>query len=343
MKKKLLFSALVVSALFTAHGIYAQSFPNAGLESWHTLTSGTLSLEAPNNWHGTDSLIAAIAPVAAVAGYPISPAKQLYKSSDRHSGEFAAEIQTKFAGNTVGNIPGVLSNANIAIDFMGLITGGNLSDPAAILQYLSYSEATPVNNIVDTVSAWVKLESANLDTAMITVMAVKKVPASGGGDSTAVVGAGEYLVVPGTNAYTRVAVPVLYMGSDVPQELIVVFTSSNPLADTTHAGNKLLVDDVAFSYKSNGTSIQQPLLGEQIALVYPNPAKGTVYFNLNPQERAEEYQLTVTDISGRVVLHEQLKTAVNAKNVKNWAKGAYFYNLGNTRNGRAAKGKFVVE
>ncbi|PSK93043.1 T9SS type A sorting domain-containing protein [Taibaiella chishuiensis] len=343
MKRKLLLGALLASSLFAATDSHAQSFTNAGLETWHNFTSATLALEAPNNWYGTDSLIAAIAPVAGSFGYSITAAKQLYKSTDSHSGQFAAEVQSKFVGNTVGNIPGVFSNAKIAIDFIGLVTGGNLSDPAAILQYLSYSQATPITNMVDTVSAWVKLESANLDTAMITVMAVKKVQASGGGDSTAVLGAGEYRILPGTNAYTRVAVPVLYQGSNVPEELIVVFTSSDPMADTVHSGNKLLVDDVAFSYKSNGTSIQQPLLAEQVALVYPNPARGTVYFNLNPRERAEEYMLTITDVSGRVVLHEQLKEAVNAKNVKSWAKGAYFYNLGNTRNGRFAKGKFVVE
>lgn len=343
MKKKLLFGALLASSLFAATSSQAQTMTNASLETWHNLTVGTLALETADNWHGADSLIAAIAPLATTGGYPITPAKQLYKTTTAHSGQFAAELQSKNIGNAVGNIPGVLSNAKIGIDFFGLITGGNLSDPASILQYLSYTEATPVTQRVDTVSAWIKLDNTNLDSALITVFATKSVTASGGGDSTAVVGQTQMVVYPVVNEYTRLAIPVQYLNNTVvPDSLIVVFASSNPVADSIHNGNKLYVDDVAFSYQSNGTSIRQPLFADDVALVYPNPASNTIYFNLNAQDRAEDYTLTIADISGRVVLREQLKQAVNAKDVKNWVKGTYFYNLNNSRNGRSAQGKFVV-
>jgi hypothetical protein len=343
MKKQLLFGALLASSLFAATSSHGQAFLNPGFETWHNLTVNTLALETPDNWHGTDSLIAAIAPLATSAGYPITAAKQLSKSSSSHSGQFSAEIHSKNIGAAVGNIPGVLSNAKIGIDLFGLITGGNLNDPAAILQYLSYTEATPVTQRVDSVTAWVQLDNTNLDSALVTIFAVKTVPGSAG-DSTAVIGTNNFIIYPVVNQFTRIAVPVLYQNStDVPERLIVVFASSNPIADTVHDSNHLLVDDVAFSYVSGGTSIRQPLLSEQLAYVYPNPATDKVYFNLNAQERAEDYTLTISDISGRVILQEKLKQQVNDKNVKNWVKGTYFYSINNTRNGRSGQGKFIVE
>jgi hypothetical protein len=343
MKKQLLFGAFLASSLSMAVSSQGQSFPNASFETWHNLTVNALTLEAPNNWHGTDSLITAIAPLAATAGYTIVPAKQLFQTSTSHSGQLAAEIRSVSIGSDIGNIPGVFSNAKIGIDIFGLITGGDISDPTSILEYLSYTEATPVTQRVDTVSAWVQLDNTNMDPALISILAVKTVPGSSG-DSTAVVGAGEFAVQPGTNQYTKVSIPLVYMSTTiVPEKLIVVFASSDPASDTVHAGNKLLVDDIGFSYASGGTSIRQPLFAEQVALVYPNPASNTVYFNLNAQERAEDYTLTISDISGRVILQEKLKQQINDKNVKGWVKGTYFYNLSNARNGRSAQGKFIVE
>ncbi len=302
-----------------------------------------MALESPDNWYGTDSLITAVAPVATAVGYTIIPAKQLFKTATSHSGQAAAEIRSANVGPDIGTIPGVFSNAKIGIDFMGLITGGDPSDPSSILQYLSYTEATPVTKRVDTVSAWILMDNTNQDPGLITVLAVKTVAGSSG-DSTAIVGGGDFEVEPVLNQYTRIAIPVEYMdATTVPEKLIVIFASTDPEVDTVHAGNKMLVDDVAFSYISDGTSIRQPLFSEQVALVYPNPASKTVYFNLNAQERAEDYTLTISDITGRTVLQDRLTQQINDKNVSSWVKGTYFYNLSNTRDGRSARGKFVVE
>ena len=78
-------------------------------------------------------------------------------------------------------------------------------------------------------------------------------------------------------------------------------------------------------------------------MIYPNPAKNIIYFNLNTFQKADDYTLIVTDVSGRTILTENLKQQVNEKNVSGWAKGSYFYTLTNVKNGKQLNGKFSVE
>jgi hypothetical protein len=335
MKKILLF-ALATATVFSAG---AQTFNNAGFENWHSFTVIPLQLEAPNTWHGTDSLLAAIAPLASLGGIQIDPQKQLFKSSTAHSGSFSAEVRSANIGETGGNVPGVFSNAKIGVDIMGLLGSGAINDPSQILQYLSYSEATPVSGQVGSVTAWVKLDDTNQDEAMISVFAVKTVQGSTG-DSTAIVGIGTHNVVPGVNQFTEVTVPVVYATNEQPEKLIVAFLSSDYAADSVHEGNAFFVDDVSFTYSS--TSIRQPLLSEQQLLVYPNPSTGQVYFNLNATARPEEYSLTIADVTGRIVYTEQLHQQVNNKDMSDWGKGHYFYTLTHTKSGLSEKGKFVL-
>ena len=130
----------------------------------------------------------------------------------------------------------------------------------------------------------------------------------------------------------------------IPQKLIVAFMSSNFAGDTIHAGNKMRVDDVSYSYKtSSGTAIIQPLMSENNILVYPNPTKNQVYFNLSASVKPTDFNLSVYDINGRLISNEQLKQAVNSKNVSTWSKGTYYYQLNDTKNGKNEKGQFIVE
>lgn len=337
MKKTLLLSA-VLSATFLSAG--AQVFTNAGMETWHNFTVTGLALETPDTWHGTDSLIAAMAPLAGLAGISITPVKQLYKSDAiKHTGNSAAEVRSGFIGAQGGNIPGVLVNAKVSVDLLGLLGSGALEDPSAILEFLSYSEATAVDGVVDNVKAWVRMGDASMDDGTITVFTVKTVAGSSG-DSTVFVGTGSLTVPKETTEFTEVTVPVTAVTGDIPQRLIVVFASSDVSGDSVHVGNSMYVDDASFTYSQ--TSIRQPIMSENKLLVYPNPANGQLYFNLDAGERAADYELSVADVTGRTVLQEKLQQQINEKNVADWVKGSYFYTLTNNRTGKTEKGKFVV-
>ena len=342
--------AALVSSI--AVSTQAQTFTNASFETWHNYSVSTaifppasIDLTAPTGWCGVDSLIASVTSFASLAGVTITPQQQLFQSSVAHSGSSSAEIRSVFLGDTIGNIPGVLVNAQINIDIAAAaaaLTGGGNVD---ILSLISYTGGTDITAKVDTVKAWVQLDSANsVDSAFVTATTTKTVTGSSG-DSTVVVGLGTYLVVPHDTNWVQIAIPLMYADTTIiPQKLIVAFMSSNFAGDTIHAGNKMRVDDVSYSYKtSSGTAIIQPLMSENNILVYPNPTKNQVYFNLSASVKPTDFNLSVYDINGRLISNEQLKQAVNSKNVSTWSKGTYYYQLNDTKNGKNEKGQFIVE
>jgi len=340
MKRKLLFTAALATTFIAT--TQAQTFTNASFETWNSYTVSGLSLEAPTGgWYGVDSLIKAISPIAGLSGITITAQKQLFKSTVAHTGSFSAEVKSAFIGDSVGNVPGIFSNAQIGIDILGALAAGSSAD---LLQFVTFSGGTSVTAQVDTVKAWVQLDHAtSSDTAVVNVSAVKTVPSSSGSDSTAVLGTGTGLIYPGDSTFVQIAVPVIYLDATVPQRLIVTFMSSNFASDTVHSGNDLKVDDVSYTYKAGTSSINQPLLSENRILVYPNPATNQVYFNLSADVKATDYSLSVFDINGRLVSQEQLKQAINVKNVSSWSKGHYFYQLNDMKSGKMEHGKFIVE
>src|ERR1700733_553129 len=53
---------LIVCLLIACNGAFAQTFANAGMETWRNSTSGTspsFAVHAPTQWYGFDSLIIA--------------------------------------------------------------------------------------------------------------------------------------------------------------------------------------------------------------------------------------------------------------------------------------------
>jgi|GEM_PF-597350 len=347
MKKFLLFSAVLLAS---ALGVKAQSVANSGFESWHDFTVQTgiissIDLEAPGSWSGSDSLIAGISPFAAIAGIQITPVKQLSKSTDAHSGTYAASLKTAFLGDSVGNVPCVLINARVSVDIMALVGNPEVSD---VFDLVTYSGGTPVlGRKVDAVNAWVKLTDQNQDDASAIVTALQKSQTGSGADTLIPIGAGSLIIQKGiSNDYREISVPVVYAdtGNTATDTLIVVFTSSaaaDPNAPATN-GNTLLVDDITMSTSdgSGTVSVRQPLLPGDALLVYPNPATDAVYFNLHTALEPGKYTLHITDISGRAVLFRPLREHINKQQVRGWAKGTYFYTLDGE--GKFLKGKFVV-
>lgn len=341
MKKTLFLTAVLAGTLASAQ---AQTFSNAGFETWQG-PSGVFQIENPGSWFGSDKLITDYALFLIPLG--ATPAKQLFKTSDRHSGEFAAELKTKFLGDTLGNVPCALINASVSIDIGAVMGNPDLSN---ILNLFKYTGGTPIlQRKVETVSAWVKLTDQNNDNASVVITALQKAKTPGGADTMIAIGGGTQIIANNvSNDYREITVPVVYANANntATDTMIVVFSSSAVVTseDTTTDGNTLLVDDVTMTTSEGSTlSIQQPVFAEDIALVYPNPAKNVIYFNLNTFQKADDYTLTITDVTGRTILTENLKQQVNEKKVSSWAKGSYFYMLTNVKNGKLLNGKFSVE
>lgn len=337
MKLKVLLlstASLIMAATSTSQAQTVMT--GSDMESWHSIlviTSPTLGLTAPKDWHCIDSLVAAIAPLAGIAGVSISPKKMLYKSSDAREGSFAAEVRTKQITDTLmGTVGGVLSNSEIGINIAQAL-GGDL------LSAISYNGGTNITgNNVTKVNAWVKTDSANMDNSSITVLAIKN-----SGDSGIVVAQGFLSVPKTTTEYTNLEVNVqTILPGQNPDRLVVLFSSSDmSAAGSQTVDNSLKVDGV--TYTLTPTGITKPLFEATNMFVYPNPAQGVINFELNANEKAENYSLTIMDLSGRIISTESLNQQTTVKNISTYASGSYFYNLTNVKNFKMETGKFIVK
>jgi hypothetical protein len=340
MKKILLFAAALTTVVASTQ---AQTIVNGGFETWQG-PSGLLQLENPGSWYGSDKTLGDYALI--LAGFGVTVEKQLFKSTDSHSGTYAAEIKTAFLGDTVGNVPGLLLNARINFDLLGVISDPDLSN---FLDHVTYSGGTPLlGKKVDNVKAWVKLTGDQQDQSSVIISAFQKGVTAGNADTMILIGSGTQVISPNpNNEYVEITVPMTYANASntATDTLIVVFSSSAVISSTTPTtdGNTLKVDDVSMTTSDGTTSIQEPVLRDDIAVVYPNPAQNVIYFNLNAAEKAADYRLTVTDVTGKVMLQEQLKQQINPKQVGQWAKGNYLYSLVNIRNNKSEQGKFTVQ
>lgn len=336
MKLKVLFLS-TASLILGATSSQAQTvMADSDMESWHSITvftSPTLGLTAPKAWHCIDSLIAGIAPLAGIAGVTLTPKKMLYKSTDAHTGSFAAEVRTKKISDTLmGTVGGVLSNSEIGINIAGALGGD-------ILSAISYNGGTPITgNNVTKVNAWVKTDSANTENSSITAMAIRD------SADVAIVVAQGFLSVPKTTTeYTNLEVELqtLLPGQN-PDRLVVLFSSSDMTAmSSPTVDNSMKVDGV--TYTTTPTGIAKPIFEATNLFVFPNPAKGIINFELNANEKAEIHTLTIMDLSGRIISTEKLNEQVTVKDIASYASGAYFYNLTNVKTHKMETGKFIVK
>jgi len=78
--------------------------------------------------------------------------------------------------------------------------------------------------------------------------------------------------------------------------------------------------------------------------VFPNPANDVLNIEFNAMGSDSHQELIVTDLTGRVVLKNELSSAQSSQqiNTKSWAAGSYTYNVRNNDNTAAARGMFVV-
>jgi len=328
MKPKILF--LSATALFMAGTVSQAQTVIAGsdMETWRE-TNATLSLEAPNDWNSVDSLINALAPFAGIAGITITPQKMLYKSTDAYEGTFAAEVKTQNFGDTLGNIGGILTNSQISVNMQNL--GGDIMDA------IGYNGGTNVTGNVAKVNAWVKTDAANTDNSTMSVMAIKN-----SGDTGIIVAEGNFIIPKETTTYTNVEITLQQIvAGETPDRLVVLFSSSDMEEPMATENNSLKVDDVTYTMATTG--ITKPLFEATNISVYPNPAKGRISFQLNANEKPENYALTVMDMNGRILSTESLKNQTTTQSISNYASGTYFYNLTNVKSKQMETGKFIVK
>lgn len=334
MTTKKFITFILAASFMTSGAAFAQNVNNGGMENWtpysvQTGLSTNIDLNIPNGWHGSDSVIAGYAIYASLMNITLTPSQQIFKTSDAHSGQFAAQLFSKSVGDSVGVQPAALSNAAFNIDLNSVI-----SNSSNLISNMGFKGGEPISGNVATVSAWVKVgDSSAVDSFSIQVLTQKAI----NNDSNIVIGQGTIKIEPSLTTYTKVTIPVQsILPGQTPDHLVVIFSSGSPNGTDN---NSMKVDDVTYTMS---TGIKIPLMTEDAALVYPIPTTDKVYFNLKSTEQAKDFNLQITDLEGRIIYNKALKAQINPMDMSSWARGVYFYQLINKTTNQAQRGKLIL-
>ena len=323
---------LFISAIGIAFTSTAQTIPGGDMETWRTGSAGTITVAAPANWYGDDSIIIGLGQTygTLLGASPSSWERNLFQENVIvHSGSHAAKIMTMLEDTLL--IPGVLTTAQTHIGITFAPTPG--------ITGVSFSGGDPLTVKPTTVSAWVQYFPGKDSTGAIGidsgVMNVQALSLIGGKDS--VIGTGT-ITIGANSSWVQVTVNVNYPAdSTTPIDTMrITFTSSK--GGSALDSSTLYVDDVTMTSMANpvnGVKIINP--SEQVR-VYPNPATGKLYFSTSANPGMEA---VIYSISGQVAT-EKILTGYDAIDVSQLPSGLYFYSVYDKNGGIVQRGKVSV-
>ncbi len=298
------------AAMLILNAASAQTVVFSEMEGWKTNSVGfpPTTLDATDGWRCPDSLAFAYSILVG------SPQRQLYKSTDKHGGSYAARIVTQYQGSTLGNLAGVLTNAVINLDIVN--------------QKFTLSGGTSLNGRVNYVNAWLKYNPTGGDSATVIVSSIIKGGKGNGDDS--VVGNGLYYIT-SAQPYTLVNVPIDYgTNTATPNALQIVFTSSGGQATV---GSELFIDDVSYSIFPVGIET----VNESNKLdIYPNPASNKLQLASKTALHFAMYNVT-----GQRVLNADVNGTTSI-DVTSLAAGTYYYTATNASGEVVKRNSLVI-
>lgn len=297
------------AAMLMLNAASAQTVVFSEMETWRTPSVGfpATTLDAVDGWRCPDSLAHAYSIIVG------SPQRQLYKSTDKHGGSYAARIVTQNQGSTLGNLAGVLTNAVINLDIVN--------------QDFTLSGGTTLYGRVNFVNAWLKYNPSGGDSATVIVSSIIKGGKANGEDS--VVGSGLHYIT-SSQPYTLVSVPIDYgTNTASPNALQVIFTSSGGQATV---GSELFIDDVSYSIFPAGV---ENVNSDVKFIASPNPAHDKLLLQSENRIRFIMYSVT-----GQQVLSADINGNTGV-DVSSLVAGTYYYTVINT-NGEVVKRSSII-
>ncbi|MBC8048037.1 MAG: T9SS type A sorting domain-containing protein [Fimbriimonadaceae bacterium] len=272
---------------------FAQQIDNGDLELWAPIAGHTGGGESPVGpfWSTPDEL----APAFGVSEILTA------KTTDSHSGEFAAELTTKtitipFVGDLT--LPGALVLGEIQFSVSPVPS-------AAIIG------GFPISVAADGFMGYYKYAPAAGDTFNISVAAKK---------DGVIIGGGEFRSDVAVSTYTLFEITITYGVPEIPDTILIGITSSGGF-DSAIPGSVLHVDDLALT----GLVSADDLAGSGIKPnIFPNPANDfiNIYNPLKTNALIELY-----DLAGNKVDVIEIKSGLNTINVANYAAGIYMFRM----------------
>lgn len=238
--------------LFLMIGMFyasAQTVPNSGFETWTNINTAS-------SWKSNNNQI-----------------YYIRQSTDRHSGNYAAQVVTSAADltGTGGNLSGILTLGVVNLTTQAVTGGVPISSkPTALTGYYKYTPGNSTDKMMVNVimTKWTGSSRITLANAAFSSTAGQTI-----------------------STYTMFTVPLTYNPNNItPDTFNITFKSS---ISTPYLGAKLLVDDLAFSTSTeiDETDIFTPSM-------WPNPANENVFFNLD----GGPYNITVNNLIGQNVI-----------------------------------------
>lgn len=299
-----------------------------------TLPPGLPPLERPNGWYGSDQFLNHTAgPVLQLQGLDFDYNKQLFKDGDMHEGSFAAKLMTKDYGDTLKELPVLMTNAKQNVSMAALMGGGANLD---LMTLFRFSECTPMyGKRLDSVTAYIKTPATNADSSAVFVLAYQKVQSSTGADSNAVIGEGGMTIAANSGGYIKITVPVIYQAGQATDSMVVGFVSSS---SGFTVDNTLFVDKVEL-YASEPNSVKNIKAADLGFQVYPNPA--TTQIRFNNKGNLMHTTLIIQNTVGQIMHYAPLAQGINTVDLSRYAAGTYFYEVYNEKGTERQTGKFV--
>lgn len=298
---KFLLSLLTILTVTTA---FAQ-LKNPSFERWTTI----FNYENPDEWKTANGVL------ALVPGNTLFTVKKSTTASDSM---YSALLHTQFIGATGEDIPGVLSTADIGVDFVTfepLFTGGLPFTGRPIKIIADYMYHPSMN---DTCGAQLYLTRWDANNSKRDT-----------------IGVASFQQKDSVKTWTSLELNIDYWTNDEPDTLILYYTSSISIASSAD-GSKMYIDKVQVEWQ---TGIQSPLFQKEKAIIYPNPASHSLYV-VSPQNE-NRYHITIYNILGKKIRDIDLHEGKNRIDVQNWNMGIYLFEVRDSDNYVVQAGKFT--
>lgn len=304
MKKQLLFIFLV---LMVRPAFCQVLLPNGDFENW-TEVQGT----------GTDSTYWIpggdfFSTLNSLAWVPQNPGPiTAYRTTDSHSGLYAAMLVSKVYPVLKIFIPGMLGTSKLFIDQATIKLGKPCFYPCDPKHFTGWFKYYPVGG--DSCKFAILVSHYNASTHHRDTIAY-----------------GDTLVKGNVTSYTQFDIPVKSVNASLsPDSLTILTVASGAFSVTDLMGGKgqegstLYVDDLSVVYP---LGIQQILLPEVAVNTYPDPATDMLTVELS--KKVNNGLLEVFNLQGQMMNKIGLPDIKTSFSVKHLASGTYYYKLTN--------------
>ena len=306
MKKTLLLSVCLFSTQY--HG---QQLDNNDFENWENVGSST---EEPIEWSSTKT-----SDNPSLNGF--AP-QVLYRTSDAHSGTYAAKLVNK-------NVTLVNVVAN------GLLTNGRVhssTNPENAYVFTDVNDNDwnqEFTHNPDSLTGWYKYSPQSNDIGEITVLihsGATEIPTSNTSNWVAIA---EKRFTSTVNSWTRFSVPFYYFNTiHIPQYILCVASAGD--STLAIANSELKLDDLQLIYNTTSNEVSNE---NDIKIIHYNNYIKVLYLS----SKSSDY--SIYNITGKLMSISRVSKDNNLIPIENLIPGIYILKLNN--NGNSVNFKFI--